>query len=396
MSLIHNSGSATNVGGLQLLLDASNPKSWSVNTHPHPLDLYAYGAGGNGHTGARDYTTTSPAGGIPYKMTITGNDPYVGSYNSPAFSFVSASAGETWTASVYVRATTPTEGTIFLFGADTNGTYIETGTNVVPIGTSWTRIWVTKTLTNPSTVAIQTRVDGPDANGVGIELWWDGMQVERGSTMTAFNPKTNPNGRTWFDISGNNRHFTWSTSAAHVNNGTSSYFNTLGNTCQGPASNSFGINNATGYTIITAFSTQTAVANSAFKFFNDDAVGYNRGIFLHPGWSTNDVIWDNGGCCVSSQRVQTQYGSSIMSAMNVHTFSSRLYDRRMFLNGDVTNTNNTYSANINLNSTPVELTNSEHFNGSWDGKLSYFALYNTGLPDTTIRNLSHTVMRRLG
>lgn len=189
---------------LVCLLDSQNPKSWSQNVFPYGLDIYKWVTGGNNHTGSRDESVTdSPVGGIPYKMSITGNDPYTNSYGNSSWNISSASQGQTWTASVYVKASTNTQGTIFLFEVNSSGNYTAISTNVTSIGTTWTRISVTRTLTDATTVAIQLRFDGPDSGGSGINIWWIGSQLERGSTATDFNPKQNLNGVSWYDISGN-------------------------------------------------------------------------------------------------------------------------------------------------------------------------------------------------
>lgn len=210
--------------------------------------------------------------------------------------------------------------------------------------------------------------------------------------LDASNNKSYPgSGTAWYDISGNNRHFSWS-SVSHVSNGSKSYFSTNTRTCTGPASNSFGVNNGTGYTIITVFNTQTFDGQSSFKFYGSDP--YNRGIFLHPGWSNFTLYWDQGGCCNSDQRLQVTYDSSTLSNFQVWAFRSRLYDRHQFKNGISQGSSSTYAANINLTSTAASMANSEGTN--WDGRLAYFALYNTGLDDNTILSISNSLRGRFG
>lgn len=210
--------------------------------------------------------------------------------------------------------------------------------------------------------------------------------------LDAGNPKSYPgSGTTWFDISGNSRNFTWS-SVSYTAAGSSSYFSTDTRTCTGPASNSFGINNGTGYTIITVFSTQTFNGQHGFKWSGD--VGSTRGFFLHPGWSNYTLYWDQGGCCDASQRLQVTYDDPTLRNFQVWTFRSRLYDRTQFKNGISQGSSSTYAANINLNSTAASVANSE--STSWDGRLAYFALYNTGLDDNTIVSISNSLRGRFG
>lgn len=210
--------------------------------------------------------------------------------------------------------------------------------------------------------------------------------------LDASNPKSYPgSGTTWFDISGNNKHFTWS-GVSYTAAGGRSYFSTSGYTCTGPASNSFGINNGTGYTIITVFNTQTFNGQSAFKWAG--SVSETRGFFLHPGWTNYTLYWDQGGCCNADQRLQVTYDANILTNFQVWAFRSRLYDRHQFRNGISQGSTTTYAANINLNSTAASVANSE--STAWDGRLAYFALYNTGLDDNTILSISNSLRGRFG
>jgi hypothetical protein len=210
--------------------------------------------------------------------------------------------------------------------------------------------------------------------------------------LDASNTKSYPgSGTTWFDISGNSRNFTWS-SVSYTAAGSASYFSTNTRTCTGPASNSFGINNGTGYTIITVFNTQTFDGQTGFKWSGD--VGNTRGFFLHPGWSNYTLYWDQGGCCDANQRLQVTYDDPTIRNFQVWAFRSRLYDRTQFKNGISQGSSSTYAANINLNSTAASVGNSEGTN--WDGRLAYFALYNTGLDDNTILSISNSLRGRFG
>jgi outer membrane receptor protein involved in Fe transport len=78
--------------------------------------MVQYGA--NAATLSRDTAVTdSPAGGVAMKMAVTGNDPYTATYNSTTFNIATAASGQTWTLSVYVKASVATTGELFIFGA---------------------------------------------------------------------------------------------------------------------------------------------------------------------------------------------------------------------------------------------------------------------------------------
>lgn len=200
MATSYNSKIVTN--GLVLCLDAANPKSYSPNVHPYPTDIYSWVTAGSNCTLSRD-TITSPVGSTPLKMVQTGNDPYTICYNGAAWKLAPAVSGQTWTVSVWVKASvvTPIEG-CWIVEQDSSGNYLTGGGSPFPtIGTSWTRISGTYTLTNASTAFVGIRLDGTQTGGTGITIWWDGLQVERASSMTTFNSKTNANNTNWFDAS---------------------------------------------------------------------------------------------------------------------------------------------------------------------------------------------------
>lgn len=187
---------------LTFCVDAGNPKSWSPNVHPYPTDLFSWVTTGQNSTITRDTSQSSPVGNRPLKMAITGVDPFTNSYNATSWNLATAASGQTWTISVWAKASVSTTGSIFIFGANSSGTYIEAPAGSFTITTTWTRFSYTYTFANASTVAIQTRLDGPDAGGAGIDIWWDGLQVEQSSVATTFNPKANPN-RYWYDLGPN-------------------------------------------------------------------------------------------------------------------------------------------------------------------------------------------------
>ncbi len=171
--------------GLVLALDAGNTKSYSNNYHPKPIDIYGWVSGANNATLSRD-TISSPVGNTPLKMVVTGSDPYTGSYNNSSYNIASAAQGQTWTFSVWAKASTETTGELFLFEANSSGTYGSYSSPGISITTEWQRFSVTRTLTDAATAYVQVRVDGPNSGGTGVTVWWDGMQVERSSSVSRF------------------------------------------------------------------------------------------------------------------------------------------------------------------------------------------------------------------
>lgn len=184
--------------------DPGNTKSYSQNVVPYATDLYAWcgSAGVNTGTQARDPSVTdSPAGGIPLKLTSTGTDAYIGSYAGSAWNLAAATSGQTWTVSFYAKASVATTSLCYLFGSNSAGTYLELTSATHSITTSWQRFTFSLTLSNVSTTAVQFRF-GCNVNG-GV-IWFDGLQLERNSAMSAFNPIVNTNGTSMYDIGGTN------------------------------------------------------------------------------------------------------------------------------------------------------------------------------------------------
>jgi hypothetical protein len=202
-----NSGPQIVKDGLVLDLDASYMRSYSPNVYPNPTDLlgWTYMQAGASCTLSRDPTMTRQYGSIPMKMTITGNDPYT-SHNSGVYNLAPAANGQTWTVSVWAKASVPTDGQIFIFGTDANGSIFVindySGGGTFNITTSWQRFSLTYTFTKAATNFIQIRLDGTNSGGSGINIWWDGLQVERASAATNFNPYYFGN-TSWRDTSGN-------------------------------------------------------------------------------------------------------------------------------------------------------------------------------------------------
>ncbi len=208
MSSINN-GPQIVKSNLVLDLDAGYIRSYSPNVYPNPTDIFAWAGqfGANAATLSRDPTMTRQYGSIPMKMAVTGTDPFTNTINygpgaSSTWNLAPAANGQTWTVSVYVKASVATTGELFLMPADSNGIAITSAAGSVTITTSWTRVSFTYTISSANCAFIQSRLDGTPSGGSGINIWWDGWQVERASSATTFNPYYFGN-TVWRDTSGN-------------------------------------------------------------------------------------------------------------------------------------------------------------------------------------------------
>lgn len=160
------------------------------NFHPYPLNLYDWWAI---TSSTNQCTITSDAGtgktslaGLPLKMSVTGDDPHLGTYNNSNYNIAPAADGQTWRVKVWCKASTATTMQIFILGADSGGSW----SNLQPTGgvlvaqtysvtTSWAEYSKDITFNNAGVDFIQLRLDGPDFGGTGQDLWFDYIQVYR-------------------------------------------------------------------------------------------------------------------------------------------------------------------------------------------------------------------------
>lgn len=216
-----------------------------------------------------------------------------------------------------------------------------------------------------------------------------GLQLHLDAANSVSYPGT---GTSWFDISGNGRTFTWNT--ATYTSGANAYFSTSGRRCTGPASNSFGITNSSGYTIYLIMNQVAAAESGAFKFYSSNGAGSaGRGIFTHCTWSDGNVYFDQGGCCNADTRTSVSGGT--MNTWNIFVFRKSSTERQIIKNNSVLTTNTSAAANINLNSTAVDLGSTDEYGGAsstWNAQLSQFIVYNRAL-STDEMTANHTVLR---
>lgn len=213
------SGPNSESNGLILALDAGNPESYSPNRFWAGTDIADWAVTGAG-TGSRCYIGTdndvaSPVGGRTFRQDQTGADPYTNTYASARWNLIPTTAGDTWTISAYGKASTSGNAEIFVFGAtatgavDTGGNYYDLYAANCAMTTDWQRFSLTTTMANAATQYYQFRLDGLQ-DGVGGEtVWWDGVQIEAGNTMSGFNAAKGSNAiGEWADISGNSNNGT--------------------------------------------------------------------------------------------------------------------------------------------------------------------------------------------
>ena len=250
MSTVNN-GPQIVRSGLILDLDASYMRSYSPNVYPNPIDPYAWAVNGGAFqmTLSRDATMTRQYGSIPLKIVTSGTSAYTNTYNALAWNLAPAANGQTWTFSFWTKGSSNYSASALIFEANSSGTYLTYGHIFYNVTTSWTRVSGTYTFSNASAAYVQFRIDNYNN---GVTQWVDGIQVERASAATTFNPYYFGN-TAWKDVSGNGNIFnsTVYTYPSFVQSGSQSYFSFINN---GTIQNNI-LCYSTG--LVTATSTQT-------------------------------------------------------------------------------------------------------------------------------------------
>ena len=344
MSTVNN-GPQIVRSGLVLDLDASYMRSYSPNVAPYPTDLFAWcgSALAVSCTLARDATITRQYGSIPLKMTVTAGDSNFQSYNSSIWNLAPALNGQTWTISVYAKANVAsTFGQIFIFPANASGNNLPTfGAGTFTITNSWQRFSYTYTITGEATTAfIQMRLDG--SNTAGEIIWFDGLQVERASAATTFNPYYFGNA-VWKDVSGN------SNNSSLVNTDSQNYFSTNAGYIQFDGTDDF--------VSISSPNTNTRLQNNyqTLSFFvYITSVGPNSVAFLYSvGGNTNGVsigwLADSVRFFISNGASNLNYTVSMTNALNTWMNITSIVDNvnrtmTVYKNGSLVGTSSQWSA----------------------------------------------------
>ena len=395
MSTVNN-GPQIIRNGLVLDLDASYMRSYSPNVHPKPIDIFDWcqNAGVNACSVSRDVSMSRQYGSIPLKMVVSGNDPYVSSYGAPTWNLATAANGQTWTVSVYVKATVATTGELFIFGADIDGYYGGVGTygasGAINITTSWTRVSFATTMSGANVAFIQVRLDGPNAGGSGQIIWWDGLQVERASAATNFNPYYFGD-TVWKDVSGNGRNGTLTSGPLFntSNKGNILFDGTNDNIQLGAAS----IFLPTSAITINCWA-KTNVTGVYKKLFVTVTSGTQSitGIYFSLGPSGSNiylgVVTNNG---------DQSAGSTTNPSTSLFSNFCGTYDGaniKLYLNGVLIATKAQTGTIVNTGIARI----SGYDNGGeiWDGNISTFSIYNRALSAAEISQNYEATKTRFG
>jgi hypothetical protein len=215
----------------------------------------------------------------------------------------------------------------------------------------------------------------------GLQLYLD-ASVEESYSGT---------GNIWSDISGNGKHFTWESTPSYNASGIK-YFSTLGKVSSGPASNSFGITNTTGYTVFYTMFQNALAASSTFRWVSSN-IPDDRGIFAHSTWVDGLIYFDQGGCCDADTRTSVALPSPTGTWHVIALRADRSTTRRtIWRNNSILATNSSSMANINLSSSPARIGE----DGNWNARIGQFVMYNRPLSDSEMTTVYNDLRVKVG
>ena len=237
----------------------------------------------------------------------------------------------------------------------------------------------------------------------------DGLQIHLDAGDTNSYPGS---GNDWYDISGNDNDFTWangtygpaynlwgSSGGYGAGNPEVPSFYCGSRRCTGPASNSVGINNTSGYTIFLVSSVIAYTYSQSFKFYG--SVGYTRGITASHPWIDGIIYFDQGGCCATSQRLTYTPSTAENLEFHIWTFQRDTggSTRRIYKDGTQVAIQTAAAANIDLNTTAIDIGSSNEYGGAssaWSGQINSFLVYNRGLSSTEVSQVADYLKQKIG
>lgn len=198
--------------------------------------------------------------------------------------------------------------------------------------------------------------------------------------LDASNPDSYPgSGSTWFDISGNERHYSIGSSISWNSAG---YFAVSGGTFTGPASNSFGFTSDNEHYIeVVSKINGSPTSNNFFNWQATPNTGTNtRAIQTHFYYANGYSYYDVSGCCVSTQRIQYVNDSSLATSINHFAWRTRkdTTPNREMIKNRVSQVN---SGTNNTATVTWNITNAATIGNLWNGNLYSFRVYNRALTD---------------
>ena len=346
-----------------------------------PLDLYTWATSGNTSTWSRDTTIErSPVGGIPLKETSSGTDSYSGTYGSGKWNLSSASIGQTWTVTVYAKATAGTNLQLWLFEADSNGAYGGITMQNFSATGNWQRLVVTRTLSDSDVASVQARVATSTNGGV---VWWDGLQMEQNGHATPFTAGTRSDTQGLRDLTGstsiNLSNVSFDSNAQMAFDGSSDYIS-LPSTLTGSFNpNSFTVEAVVKYDSFGAINSSRPYVSN----WNTWSPGSQKGFILRTfGESEYASFWWCDGVNYSSVTATTQMTTGQYYHITA-TYSPSVVV--IYINGTLEGTSTALLSGIVFEST-TRIGFGTINTGYFDGEIPVVKMYNRALPAAEVKN----------
>ena len=237
----------------------------------------------------------------------------------------------------------------------------------------------------------------------GPSIPQSGMQLN----LDASNKKSNfGGGTTWFDVSGNDRDFTWAEEPTYntrpVVGGYQQPDSIDATKATGPASNSFGIDSSSGASFVFYCTNDSLTAKSAFKWYMGDGAGTDaRGYFAHLPWSDGKIYFDtNGSTSTQSGGGRVNTSTNIGSHINffwVHAFTKSADGATMkiYRDGEEVASRTNAGACPTLSDDGATVGGDDVYAG-WDAKMGAFLCYNRELSADEVKQITAAFRGRDG
>ena len=238
----------------------------------------------------------------------------------------------------------------------------------------------------------------------GPRIPQSGMQLN----LDASNKKSNfGGGTTWYDVSGNDRDFTWADEPTYntrpVVGGYQQPDSIDAAMASGPASNSFGIDSSSGASFVFYCTNDSLTAKSAFKWYMGDGTGTDaRGYFAHLPWSNSQIYFDtNGSTSTSSGGGRVNTSSNPGSHVNyfwVHVFTKSADGATMkiYRDGEEIASRTNAGACPTLSDDAATVGGDDVYASGWDAKMGAFLCYNRELSATEVKQITAALRGRDG
>lgn len=394
---------------LVFCIDTVNPKSFSPNVFSGSLDLYSWFSARSTPTNActisQDPSTgLSPAGGIPLKMSVTGNDPHIGSYAGSAWNICPAANNQTWTVSTYVKGSVNTTGELFIFGATAAGALAGAGglaynSGAIDITTEWTRVEYTFTFNSANVAYIQTRFDGPNSGGSGQTIWWDGMQLELSPSSTRFNPTVNTNRSNLINLVGLGNNATLINTPTFNNGG---FFEFTGANQFITLSSSLGLRNIPTYTLDCWVYVSSYGAARYTMYVETVPASTSRSSVLLSIETTGQARLAGRDSAGEAGSLVEYVFSASQVPLNAWTNIVAVYDsttdvHKMYINGKLDNTASVAATSMGTGTSSVlKINGTSGGTELMTGNLCIFKTYSVALSNTQIEQNFNALRRRFG